>query len=333
MGPVTANDPPGIGRRTMDKVLITRRIPQPGIDLLARTALVEISPFDRPLTRPELLEMSAGCRAILITLTDRMDAEFFAARPEVRCAVNYAVGYDNFDLEAARRAGVVLANCPGVLSRATADLTMALMLAVMRRLVEGDAEMRAGRFAGFQPFYMLGTDLFGKTLGIYGLCDIGLEVGRRAVAFGMHVIYHNRRPNPTAENELGARRVAFDDLLALSDVISINAPLTRETRHAFDYAAICRMKPSAYLVNTGRGPIVKEDDLALALSEKRIAGAALDVYEHEPAVDPGLVGLPNVVLAPHLGSATVEARTELAIMAAHQIAAFLRGEEVPHRLT
>lgn len=316
----------------MDKVLVTRRVPQAGLDLLEGLAQVVVSPHDRFLSVQELLEMSAGCRAVLSQVADRIGREFLSARPEVRMVANYAVGYDNFDLEAARELGVMLSNTPEVLTAATADLTLALMLDIMRRVSEGDRLLRAGGFKGWAPDFMLGTSLAGKTLGILGLGRVGQAVAERARCFGMSIIYHKRTRDPEAEAGLGARLVSFAELLAGSDVISINAPLTGQTRGIFNYQAFERMKPGAYLINTGRGPIVNEADLARALKEGLIRGAGLDVFEDEPKVHPDLLGLDNVVLCPHLGSATGEVREMMAIRAAGNLAAFLRGQEPPDRL-
>ncbi|MCB2188893.1 MAG: D-glycerate dehydrogenase [Deltaproteobacteria bacterium] len=316
----------------MEKVLVTRRIPQAGLEILEPLCDMVVNPHDRDLTEEELLEMSAGCRAVLAVLSNRIDRAFLEARPEVRLVANFAVGVDNFDLEAARELGVMLSNTPGVLTDATADLTMALLLSLSRRLVEGDRLVRAGGFQGVAPLFMLGNDLAGKTLGIFGLGRIGLAVGQRARAFGLRILYHNRRLNEEAHELLGAQMVSFKDLLSRSDYLCINAPLTAETRGRFDYQAFGRMRPTAYLINTGRGPIVREADLVRALEEGLIAGAALDVYEYEPQVHAGLLGRDDVVLSPHLGSATREVRDAMARLAAGNVAAFLAGEEPPNRL-
>lgn len=316
----------------MDRVFVTRRLPQPGLDLMARRAELVVSPHERDLTPTELIDLSAGARVLCPTLADQIDETFFEARPEIELLAAFAVGVDNIDLDAARERSVVVTNTPGVLTGATADLTLALILGVMRRLVEGDRLVRAGGFQGISPRFHLGTDLGGKTLGIYGLGRIGQAVAERALPFGLKIIYHNRDRRPEAEERLGARYVSFEELLAESDVISINAPATPETVGRFDYLAISRMKKTAYLINAGRGVIVREADLARALREGLIAGAGLDVYEHEPAVDPGLIDLANVVLAPHLGTATVEVRDRMSLLVAENVVAFLDGREPPHRL-
>jgi len=316
----------------VEKVFVTRRIPQAGLDALAAGAEVVVSPHDRDLSPEEVIAQSAGCRALVPTLANRVDGPLFDARPEIRIVANFAVGVDNIDLEAARQRGVVVTNTPGVLTAATADLAMALILAVTRRLVEGDAILRAGQFKGITPLFMLGSDLEGKTLGVFGLGRIGLALARRAAAFGLRIIYHKRSRRPEAEAELGAAYVGFDQLLAESDILSINAPLTEETKGLFNYQAFARMKREAFLINTGRGPIVVEADLVRALDEGLIQGAGLDVYEREPEVHPGLLDKKNVVLAPHLGSATQEVRTKMALLVAENVIAFLGGREPPNRV-
>ncbi len=316
----------------MKKVLVTRRIPEEGIELLRSAAEVTVSELDRDLSGQEIVEMGQGCTVLLTMLSNRIDGELLDAVPTVRMVANYAVGYDNIDLEAARRRSVVVTNTPGVLTETTAELTLALILDAARRVSEGDRLARSGGFTGIHPLFMLGMGLDGKTLGIYGLGRIGRAVARRARAFGMHIIYHNRHANSEADAELDARWVSFDELLSTSDVISINAPLTRHTRGAFDLAAFGRMRPGAVVVNTGRGPIIVEDDLADALERGFIAAAGLDVYQDEPAINPRLLALDNVVLCPHLGSATRECRAAMAVMVAQNVTAFLAGEEPPNRL-
>jgi glyoxylate reductase len=237
-----------------------------------------------------------------------------------------AVGYDNVDVDAASARGVVVTNTPGVLDDATADLAMALLLAVARRVVEADRFVRAGSFTGWRPDLFVGTDLAGKTLGIVGLGRIGAATARRAaLGFGMRLLYTARSPKPDAERELGARRVELYDLLEASDFVSVHVPLTVETRHLLDRAALARMTRQAILVNTARGAVIDEAALVAALRERRIAGAGLDVYEREPAIAAGLAELDNVVLLPHLGSATVETRERMAHRAVDNVLAVLAG--------
>ncbi|KIX12809.1 2-hydroxyacid dehydrogenase [Dethiosulfatarculus sandiegensis] len=318
----------------MKKILVTRRIPQPALDLFGNMDGVElvVSPHDRPLARQELLDMSQGATAVLSMLVDKIDADYMDRCPDVKIVANFAVGFDNIDLEAARERKVIVANTPDVVTDATADMALALMLGVARRLVEGDQLVRKGEFKGTSPMFMLGVDLKGKTLGIYGMGRIGLAVARRARAFGMNIVYTKRTPDPEAEAELGARYLSFDEFLAASDFVSVNAPLTEQTKGAFNYQAFGKMKKTAYVINTARGPLIKEADLVKALSEGLIAGAGLDVYEKEPLVHQGLLDMPNVLLAPHAGTATWETRCDIGSTAAENIIAYLKGEEIPHRV-
>ena len=316
----------------MDKVCVARRIPKAGLDLIAQHSEMILSPHDRVLSREELVDLSAGCRVLVATLANRVDREFLLARPEIGLVANVAVGYDNVDLTAARELGVMVSNTPGVLTDATADLTILLLLALMRRLVEGDRLVRSGQFKGMHPLFMLGSDPRGKVLGIYGMGRIGEAVAQRALSFGMKIVYHNRHPRPEAERALGAEYLGFDEFLGACDALAITAPLTAETQGVFNYQAFKRMLPTAYLVNTGRGPIVVEEDLVRALNDGLIAGAGLDVYEFEPKVHPGLIELPNVILSPHLGSATIETRNQMSALAAHNVIAFLQGRDLPSRV-
>lgn len=284
---------------------------------------------ERAVPRADLLELVAGVDAVLTLLHDRVDDELLeAAGPQLRCVANVAVGYDNVDVEAAERRGVVVTNTPGVLDDATADLTMALILAATRRVVEGDRLVRSGRAWSWGMHFMLGSSLRGKVLGIVGLGGIGRRVAERARAFGMGIAYHSRNPAPAeVEAALGAERMPLERLLAEADVVSLHCPLTPETHHLIGAAELEAMKPSAVLVNAARGPIVDERALAEALAERRIAAAGLDVYENEPHVEQRLPELDNVVLTPHLGSATVETRTAMAELAAQNAIAVVRGEE------
>jgi glyoxylate reductase len=270
----------------------------------------------------------AGAEAIVTQLFDRVDGPLLdAAGPGLRVVSNVAVGYDNVDVAAAAARGVVVTNTPGVLTDATADLAMALILMVTRRLGEGERLVRSGRRWDWSLDFMLGTGLQGATLGIVGLGEIGSATARRARAFGTQIRYTGRRrAAPEVEAELHAEPRPLDDLLAESDVVSLHVPLTAATRHLIDAGRLQRMRPDAYLVNTARGPIVDEAALAAALRAGAIAGAALDVFEREPEVHPDLLALENVVLVPHLGSATVETRTAMALLAARNAVAVTRGE-------
>jgi glyoxylate reductase len=289
---------------------------------------VRIDDSEEAIPRGDLLRLVAGADAILTLLHDRVDEELFeAAGPQLRCVANVAVGYDNVDLAAAVRRGIVVTNTPGVLDDATADLTTALLLAAARRVVEGDRLVRSGRPWTWGMHFMLGTDLRGKRLGIVGIGGIGAKVAERARAFGMEIAYHSRHPAPAeVVRRLDAERMPLERLLAEADAVSLHCPLTPETHHLIGAAELERMKPTAILVNAARGPVVDEAALAAALAAGEIAAAGLDVYEHEPRVEPGLLGLDNVVLAPHLGSATVETRTAMAELAARNAISVLRGQ-------
>ena len=283
------------------------------------------------IPRRDLLALVAGADAMLSLLHDQVDEELLdAAGPRLRCVANVAVGYDNVDVEAAGRRGVTVTNTPGVLDDATADLTLALVLAATRRVAEGDRLIRAGRPWTWGMHFMLGSSLRGKLLGIVGLGGIGRRVAERARAFGMEIAYHSRRPAPTeVTTALAAERLPLERLLAEADVLSLHCPLTAETRGLIGAAELAAMKPTAVLVNTARGPIVDERALAAALAAGEIAAAGLDVYEREPWVEPRLLRLENAVLTPHLGSATVETRTAMAALAARNAIAVVRGEEPP----
>jgi glyoxylate reductase len=309
-------------------VAVTNRLPGPAVELLREAAEVRIDERETAIPRPDLLELIAGAEAVLTLLGDRVDEEFLdAAGPQLRCVANVAVGYDNVDVEAATKRGVVVTNTPGVLDDATADLTMALILAATRRIAEGDRLVRSGRDWNWGMHFMLGSSLQGRLLGIVGLGGIGKWVAQRARAFGMEIAYHQRNPAPAeVEATLGARRLPLEQLLAESDVVSLHCPLTPETHHLIGAAELEAMKPSAVLVNAARGPIVDEAALAEALATGKIAAAGLDVYEHEPQVEPRLRELDNVVLTPHLGSATVETRTAMAELAARNAISVLSGQ-------
>jgi glyoxylate reductase len=311
------------------RIAVARRIPEPALDLLRETGELWVSPHDRPLALEELYTAIAGVDAAVTLLHDRVDDAFLdAAGPQLRVVANVAVGYDNVDVAACSRRGVVVTNTPGVLTEATADLALALILMATRRLGEAERAVRAGGTWSWSMFFMLGTGIQGKTLGIVGLGQIGRATARRARALGMDVVYAApRRAEPAIEAELAARHVPLEELLATADVVSLHCPLKPETHHLVDAEALARMKPTAFLVNTTRGPVVDEAALAEALRAGTIAGAGLDVYEREPVVHPALLELENVVLLPHLGSATVETRTAMAMLAARNVAAVLAGGE------
>jgi glyoxylate reductase len=308
--------------------VLTNRLPGPATAMLREAGEVRSDERETAVPREDLLELVAGADAVLTLLGDRVDAELLeAAGPQLRCVANVAVGHDNVDLAAAAERGVVVTNTPGVLDDATADLTLALVLAATRRVVEGDRLVRSGRAWNWGMHFMLGSGLQGRLLGIVGLGGIGRKVAQRARAFGMRIAYHSRHQAPAeVEAELEAERMPLERLLAEADVVSLHCPLTPETHHLIGADELATMKPSAVLVNAARGPVVDEGALAAALEEGRIAAAALDVYEREPHVERRLPELDNVVLSPHLGSATVETRTAMAELAARNAISVLRGE-------
>ena len=310
------------------KIVVTRRIPEPAVEILREAGDVWVSPDDRPLEVSELHDAIAGADVVVTLLHDKVDDAFLdAAGDQLRAVCNVAVGFDNIDVPAATKRGVLVTNTPAVLTEATADLAMTLILAVTRRIGEGERLIRAREPWSWHMFMLLGTGLQGKTLGVVGMGAIGQSLARRAKAFGMEIVYSDARQAPAeVEQELGARRVELDELLRTADVVSIHAPLMDETRHLINAETLGLMKDSAYLVNSARGPIVDEAALVDALKAGQIAGAGLDVYENEPETHPGLVDLDNVVLLPHLGSATIETRTAMGVLAAENAVLALRGE-------
>lgn len=310
----------------MPTVLVTRRLPSPGITpLLDADLAVDHHDDDEPLPRHELLTRVGSCDGLLALLTDRVDAELLDAAPRLRVVANLAVGHDNIDLAAADRHGVVVTNTPGVLTEATADLTWALLLAAARRVGEGERLVRTRTWRGWRPTELLGRPVWGRTIGIVGMGAIGTAVARRARGFSMRVLYTGRHPAHRAEQELGAVRLPLPELLAEADVVSLHVPLTPETHHLVDAAALARMRAHSVLVNTARGPVVDEAALVEALASGRPAAAGLDVYEREPEVTEALLASDRVVLLPHLGSATTEARGAMVELAAANLVAVLRG--------
>jgi glyoxylate reductase len=291
-------------------------------------------PESTPIPRAELLTAVSGAAALVSLMSDRVDAELLdAAGPRLRVVANFAVGHDNIDVTECTRRGVVVTNTPDVLTDATAEHAFALLLAVARRLREGDQLVRSGDWAGWEPTQLLGRQVSGAVLGIVGLGRIGAAVAARARAFGMEVLYHNRRPAPELERATGARMASFAELLSNSDFVSLHCPLTPATHHLVDADALALMKPTAVLVNTARGAIVDEAALITALSTGALWGAGLDVFEHEPRLTPGLAELPNVVLAPHTGSATEAARDAMARLCAEAVVTVLGGGLPPNTVT
>ena len=319
------------------RIFVTRAIPDASLARL-RAALpraqIEVNAEDRNLERPELLRRARGADALLCTLADPIDAELLAAlAPPLRVVSTFAVGTENIDLVTAKRLGVRVCHTPGVLTDATAEIAVALLLTCARRVVEGDRRLRAGGFPGWSPLAMRGQAIYGKAVGIVGAGRIGLRVARTLRrGFDCEILVHSRTPQPEWERELGARFAPLPELLERADFVSLHCPATPETHHLIDAAALARMKPTACLVNTSRGPVIDESALVTALEERRIAAAGLDVYEREPALAPGLARCENAVLLPHQGSATFEAREAMGRLAVDAIAAVLSGREPEHAL-
>ncbi len=318
------------------RVAVTRRLPEVVEAELARDFDVRLNPGDTPLTSEDLAALLREMDGILCTVTDRFDAAMVSAGGfRTRILANFGVGYDNIATAAATAAGLVVTNTPDVLTEDTADLTLALMLAVARRMGEGEREVRAGRWRGWGPTNLLGARVHQKTLGLVGLGRIGQAVARRAArGFHMRILTYSRRaPDPAVLEALGATHVPrLDDLLAQSDFVSLHCPATPETRHLIDEPRLLAMRPNAFLINTARGDIVDEQALVQALASGRIAGAGLDVYRDEPHVSQALLEMDHVVLLPHLGSATVETRIAMGRRAAGNLHAFFSGRTPPDRV-
>jgi glyoxylate reductase len=312
------------------RVLLMHPILDPGPAILADAAEVVAYPANRPLDEANIRQAAEGCLGIVSQLMDPIREQVLST-PGLKVVSNVAVGFDNIDVAAATAHKVMVTNTPGVLDDATSDFAFTLLMATARRVVEADAFTRSGRFRGWAIDMMLGVDVFGATLGIVGIGRIGRGVAHRAKGFNMRVLYYDPQPLPReAEEQLGATRVDLNRLVAESDFISIHVPLTNETHHLISTAQFNQLKPTAILVNTSRGPVVDEAALVEALNAKKLAGAGLDVYEREPAVHPGLITLPNVVLAPHIASATVHTRSEMSAMAARNMATAVRGGRPPN---
>jgi glyoxylate reductase len=302
----------------MARIVTSFPLPDAALELLR-----PLGPIGGPEAWRDALE---DAEALLCLLTDRVDADLLARAPRLRIVANAVIGYEHVDRDACRVRGIAVTNTPDVLTDATADLAMALILSAARELPRAERSLRAGEFHGWGFWDYLGADLSGKTLGIFGMGRIGRAVARRAAPFGMRVIYHSRtRLSAQDEAALAAEWVDFDGLIARSDVLSLHAPLTPQTRHAIDADSLRRMRPGAYLINTARGALVDEAALVDALRDGPLAGAGLDVYEREPVIHPGLLDLQNVTLLPHVGSATRETRTRMAMLAARNVHAVLTG--------
>ena len=312
-----------------EKVLITREIPEAGLRPLEGFDVTVLS--EHPPERDELLEAARGVDGVLSTLTETIDAPFMDASGDgLKVVANMAVGYDNIDAAAAKERGIVVTNTPGVLDETTADTAFMLLLAAARRLGEGERIVRAGKWEAWGPKVLTGPDVWGKRLGVIGFGRIGQAVARRAKGFDMEIFYTARSRKEDAEKRLGARYVELDELLRESDFVTIHTPLTEETTHLISASELEKMKQRAVLVNTSRGPVIDEGALAEALADNRIFAAGLDVYEEEPKVHPKLLELENVVLAPHIGSASIETRDKMAATAGEDLRAVLRGEQAKH---
>jgi glyoxylate reductase len=302
----------------------------PGPALLAEAAEVLVYPQDRPLDEAGIRQAADGCVGIVSQLMDPI-RETVLSTPGLRCVSNVAVGFDNVDVPAATAHKVMVTNTPGVLDDATADFAFTLLMATARRIVEADNFTRSGRFRGWAIDMMLGQDVFGATLGIVGIGRIGRGLAHRAKGFNMRVLYYDPQPLPAeAEQQLNVTRSSLERLIAESDFISVHVPLTQQTLHLISTQQFNQMKRNAILINTSRGPVIDEAALVEALAQKKLAGAGLDVYEREPAVHPGLIPMPNVVLAPHIASATVRTRSEMSAMAARNMATAVRGGRPPN---
>ncbi|HPN40357.1 MAG TPA: D-glycerate dehydrogenase [Candidatus Cloacimonadota bacterium] len=312
-------------------IYVTRRIPQAAIDLLSSYFDVSVNPFERNLRRAELLEHVKDADAILCLLSDSIDRSVMDAAPRLKCISNYAVGYNNIDVEYASKQGIVVCNTPKVLTETTADLTWALIMSCARRIVESDSFLRSGEFKGWEPMLLMGADIHHKTLGIIGMGRIGQAVAKRASGFGMRVLAYD----PSLPEDHTTALWKSVDLLTLlreADFVSLHVPLTEKTQHMIGPGELKLMKRGAILINTSRGAVINESALIEALRQNRIAAAGLDVYEKEPYIPQELLELKNVVLLPHIGSATTETRTAMGIMAAQNAIAVLKGEEPPSRI-
>ena len=311
-------------------VLISRQLPEAAVQLARSRAEVDAYAKDAPMPRAELLERLTGKQGLICVISEVIDEALLAARPGLRVVSNVAVGYNNVDVAACTRRGVVVTNTPDVLTDTTADFAWTLLMATARRLVEADRYTREGRFRQWEYMLLLGGDVHGKTLGVVGFGRIGRAMARRALGFGMRVLYQDAVPaDPGTERELNATRVDLATLLRESDFVTLHTPLIAETRHLINADSLRTMKKTAYLINAARGPVVDEAALVQALTEGRIAGAGLDVFEEEPTVHPGLIGLPNVVLAPHIASASHETRLKMATLAVENCLAVLEGKIPP----
>lgn len=312
------------------RVFLSRELPPAVMTELRDRCDLTANPESRVLSKAELIAAATGMDGLLCLLTDTIDADVLDIQPRLKVVSNYAVGFNNVDVPAATERGIPVTNTPGVLTDTTADFAFALLMAVARRVVEGDRFTRAGSYKEWAPLLMLGADVHGKTLGLVGAGRIGLAMARRARGFAMRVVYHDVHPAPPDQAaELGLERLSLEDLLAEADFVSVHAPYMPETHHLIGAPQLALMRSTAFLINTARGPLVDEAALVEALRAGRIAGAGLDVYEHEPALTAGLRELDNVVLAPHAASASLETRTKMGLLAVENLMAVLEGKRAP----
>ncbi len=311
-------------------IFVTRLLPKPGMDLLYEQCdVVDVNPNDRMLTRDEFLDNIKGRDGVITLLTERVDQEACEVADRTLIFANYAVGFNNIDVPTCTKYGIQVSNTPGVLTEATSDMAWALLFSLTRRIVESDKFLRAGNYEGWAPMMYRGGDIVGKTLGICGAGRIGTSMAKKSRGWDMKVLYCDLYRNEKLEKDLGARQVDKETLLKESDFISLHVSLDPGTTHYIGEKELKMMKPTAYLINTSRGPVVDEQVLVHALREGWIAGAGLDVFESEPLLTPGLVGLDNVVICPHIASATVQTRNDMATLAAENLFAALKGEKPP----
>jgi glyoxylate reductase len=315
------------------KVFLTRLLPPKAMEQLNLFFDISYNPKDRQLTRKEIIIGASGKEGLITMLSDPIGKAVIQQCASLKIIANYAVGYNNIDLEAATARKIIVTNTPGVLTETTADLAWALILAVGRRLVEGDQLVRSGRWKGWAPTQLLGQDIHGKTLGIVGMGRIGREVAKRAQGFSMQILYHSHKPiEPVKERKLKAQFVPLQQLLTSSDYLTLHVPLSTQTHHMIGKQQLLAMKPTAYLINTSRGAVVDEKALIELLHQGRIAGAGLDVFENEPRIPAKLLRLKNVVVLPHIGSASTETRTRMGLMVAENLKAVSKGRTPPHQV-
>lgn len=317
------------------RVIVTRKLPDATEARLRELCDVSLNKPDVPFSRDQLMQAVGEADVLVPTVTDRIDADILSnAGPNLKLIANFGAGVDHIDLAMAKAKGITVSNTPSVLTEDTADVAMALILAAPRRLSEGAQLVRAGAWKGWSPTFMLGSRIAGKTLGIIGLGRIGQAVARRAKAFGLRVIYHNRKQlHSSVESELGATYIAsLDEFLGKADILSLHCPHTKETHHLLSEERLAKMKPTSVVVNVSRGALIDENALIAALKSGKIAAASLDVFEHEPAISPELISLPNVVLTPHMSSATIETRVEMGEKVLINIRSFVDGHRPPDRV-